>query len=82
MQQLFHTGIEAGGNFYVRQVVGQGRALDHPYIYAAALDGRFTALNSFGVGGDQRDNRALMAVMIKQDPGTDQRGHNGEDPHR
>lgn len=82
MQQLLHPGIEAGFDFHVGEIVGQRRALHHPNVYAAALDPGFSPFNPFRIGGDQRDLRPLMAVMIKQDPCPDQRSDDREDPHR
>ena len=55
---------------------------NHPNVYAAALDPGFSPFNPFRIGGDQRDLRPLMAVMIKQDPCPDQRSDDREDPHR
>ncbi len=82
MQQFFHAGIKARLNLHMGQIVGQGCAFNHPHIHATAFDGRFTALNPLGIGGYQRHFRSLMTVMIKQDPGTDQRSHDGKNPHR
>ena len=82
MQQLLHPRVQTRFNFYMFQVISQDSAFHHPDINAAALDTRFTPFNAFGVGGDKRHLRPLVAVVVKQYPCADEHSHNRKDPDR
>ena len=72
----YHRGVD--GNWLKRLI----EEYHHPDINAAALDTRFTPFNAFGVGGDKRHLRPLVAVVVKQYPCADEHSHNRKDPDR
>ncbi|CAI1580519.1 Uncharacterised protein [Serratia marcescens] len=81
-QQFLHAGIEARLHHYLAQIIAQRDGFHHADVHAAAFDFGFTRFQPFRRRGDQRHHRPLMAEVVKQDPGADQRGHDGNDPHR
>ncbi|CUY49047.1 Uncharacterised protein [Serratia marcescens] len=81
-QQFLHAGIKARLNHHLAQILAQRDGFHHADVHAAAFDFGFTRFQPFRRRGDQRHYRPLMAEVVKQDPGADQRGHDGNDPHR
>ncbi|CVA01791.1 Uncharacterised protein [Serratia marcescens] len=81
-QQFLHAGIETRLHHHLAQIIAQRDGFHHADVHAAAFDFGFTRFQPFRRRGDQRHHRPLMAEVVKQDPGADQRGHDGNDPHR
>ncbi|CUZ41606.1 Uncharacterised protein [Serratia marcescens] len=81
-QQFLHAGIETRLHHHLAQIIAQRDGFHHADVHATAFDFGFTRFQPFRRRGDQRHHRPLMAEVVKQDPGADQRGHDGNDPHR
>ena len=82
MKQLLHACIQPGFHFHMKKIISQHSTFHHTDIHTTTFNRRFSTHNTFSVGGDQRDLRPLMAVMIEQDPRPDQRSDDRKDPHR
>ncbi|CSF87597.1 Uncharacterised protein [Shigella sonnei] len=81
MQQFFHTRIQPHFDFNVRQIISQCGAFNHADVNATAFNGGFATFNSFRIRGDQGHFQSLMAVMIKKNPGPNERRDDRKYPH-